>query len=51
MARFLREVVNDIWINDLKDADTFYTKVTALEIMTHLDAISGCLHAIDRIAL
>jgi len=51
VARFLREVVDDLWINDLKDADTFYTKVTALEIMAHLDANSGGLHAIDMIAL
>jgi hypothetical protein len=28
VAKFLREVVDDLWINDLKDADTFYTKVT-----------------------
>ena len=28
VARFLREVVDDLY--DLKDADTFYTKVTAL---------------------
>ena len=51
VARFLREVVDDLWINDLKNADTFYTKVTALQIMDHLDTNSGGLHAIDMIAL
>ena len=51
MAQFLWEVVDNLWINDLKDADTFYTKVTALQIMTHLDANSGGLHAINMIAL
>jgi hypothetical protein len=51
VARFLREVVDDLWINDLKNADTFYTKVTALQIMDHLDANSRGLHAIDMIAL
>ncbi len=40
-ARFLRKVVNEVWYNDLKDADTFYTKVTALEIISFLDANSG----------
>ncbi len=30
-AKFLREVVDEVWYNDLKDADTFYTKVTALD--------------------
>jgi hypothetical protein len=28
LAKFLREVVNEVWYNNLKDADTFYTKVT-----------------------
>ena len=51
MARFLREGVDDLWINNLKVADTFYTKVTALQIMAHLDANSGGLHASDMIAL
>jgi hypothetical protein len=50
-AKFLRKTVNKVWYNDLKDADTFYTKVLALEIMTFLDAISGGLHAINMIAL
>ena len=50
-AKFLREVVDEVWYNDLKDADTFYTKVTALEIIAFLDANSGGLHAIDMIAL
>ena len=51
VARFLREVVDNLWINNLSNADTFYTKVTALQIMMHIDANSGGLHAIDMIAL
>ncbi len=39
-AKFLRKTVNEVWYNDLKDAYTFYTKVSALEIMTFLDANS-----------
>jgi hypothetical protein len=50
-AKFLREVVDKVWYNDLKDADTFYTKVTALEIISFLDANSGGLHAINMISL
>ncbi len=50
-AKFLRETVDKVWYNDLKDTDTFYTKVTALEIMTFLDANSGGLHTIDMISL
>jgi tRNA(Leu) C34 or U34 (ribose-2'-O)-methylase TrmL len=50
-AKFLRKLVDKVWYNDLKDADTFYTKVTALEIILFLDANSGELHAIDVISL
>ncbi len=51
MAKFLRNVVNEIWYNDLKDAKTFYTKVTAIDIMALLDANSRGLHAVDMISL
>jgi hypothetical protein len=51
VAKFLRDVVDEIWYNDLKDADTFYTKVTAINIMALLDANSGGLHTVDMISL
>jgi len=51
IAKFLRDVVDEIWYNDLKDAETFYTKVTAINIMALLDANSGELHAVDMISL
>jgi hypothetical protein len=51
VAKFLRDDVDEIWYNDLKDAETFYTKVTAIEIMALLDTNSGGLHAIDMISL
>ena len=50
-AKFLRDVVDEVWYNDLKDADTFYTQVTALDIITFLDLNSGGLHAVDMISL
>ena len=50
-AKFLCEVVNEVWYNDLKNADIFYTKVTAREIIFFLDANSGGLHAINMISL
>ncbi len=37
--------------SNLKDADTFYTKVTAREIIAFLDANSGGLHAVNMISL
>jgi hypothetical protein len=51
MAKFLRDVVNKIWYNDLKDANTFYTKVTALNIIALLGVNSGGLQAINMIIL
>ncbi len=51
LAKFLRKIINEVWYNDLLDADTFYTKVTAREIIAFLDANSGGLHAIDMISL
>ncbi len=47
----LCEVVDEVWYNDLKDANTFYTKVTAREIIAFLNANSGGLHAINMISL
>ena len=50
-AKFLCKMVNDVWYNDLKDADTFYTQVTALDIITFLELNSGGLHAVDMLSL
>jgi hypothetical protein len=50
-AKVLREVVDEVWYNDLKDAGTFYTKVLTLEIMAFLDANSRGLHTVDMITL
>jgi hypothetical protein len=49
-AKFLRKTVNKVY-NNLKNANTFYPKVSALEIMTFLEANSGGLRAIDMISL
>jgi hypothetical protein len=51
VAKFLRNVVDKIWHNNLKGVKTFYTKITALEIMAHLNTNWGGLHAIDMISL
>jgi hypothetical protein len=51
VAEFLCGIVDKIWYNNLKDAEPFYTKVTAFEIMAHLEANRGGLHAIDMISL
>jgi hypothetical protein len=51
VSKFLHDVIDKIWYNHLKHAGTFYTKVTAIEIMSILDANSGGLHALDMILL
>jgi hypothetical protein len=51
MSKFLRNIIDKIWYNDLKNTDTFYTKVTAIDIMALLDTNSGGLHALDMILL
>ncbi len=40
-----------MWYNNLKDADTFYTKVMAWEVIAFLNANNRGLHAIDMISL
>jgi len=30
VSQFLREVVDNLWINDLKDANTFYSKISSI---------------------
>ena len=51
IAKFLRDVVNEIWYNNLKDTNLFYTKVMAIDIMALLDANSGGLHTVNMITL
>ena len=50
-AKFLLATVDETWYADLKDVDTFYTKVLAIKIMAFLDANSGGLHAVDMLTL
>ncbi len=51
MSKFFRNIVDEIWYKDLKNADTLYTKVTSINIMSLLDANSGGLHSLDMILL
>jgi hypothetical protein len=42
-AKFLCEIVDEVWYNGLKDADTFYTKVTALKSScSSMPTAGGC---------
>jgi hypothetical protein len=48
---FIEAVVEDTWICDLHDPETFYSNVTALELLNHLHDHSGGLHALDMVSL
>jgi hypothetical protein len=41
VAKFLCEAVEEVWYNDLKVTESFYTKITAWDIMSLLDATAG----------
>jgi hypothetical protein len=51
VSKFLHDVVDEIWYNDLKNANTLYTKVMTIHIMSLLDANSKELHALNMILL
>ena len=48
---FIVTVVEDTWIRDLRDPETFYSNVTALALLNHLRDRSGGLHALDFVNL
>jgi hypothetical protein len=48
---FIKAIVNDTWICDLRNPETFYSNVTALDIFDHLCERSGGLHALDMVLL
>ncbi len=50
-AKFLRKAVDEIWYRDLRHARSFYTNVTAKQLMEHLDANCGGLHPAELINL
>ena len=50
-AKFLRDTVDEIWYRDLRDARSFYTNVTAMQLMNHLTANCGGLHPSELVNL
>jgi hypothetical protein len=51
VSKFIRDAVDELWYKDLKNARTFYTNVTAKDLLTHLEANCGGLHPVDLINL
>ena len=50
-AKFLQDVVDKIWYRDLHHARSFYTNVTVMQLMDHLDANCRGLHPTELINL
>ncbi len=48
---FIEAVVEDTWIRDLRDPETFYSNITALMLLNHLLDRLGGLHALDMVSL
>jgi hypothetical protein len=48
---FIEAVVEDTWIRNLRDPETFYSNVTALALLNHLCDRLGGLHALDMVSL
>ena len=50
-AKFIRDIVDEIWYRDLRHARSFYTNVTAKQLIDHLDANCGGLHPSELVNL
>lgn len=50
-AKFIRDAVDDLWYRDLKHPRSFYTNVTAKQLIDHLDANCGGLHPSELVTL
>ena len=50
-AKFIRDAVDEIWYRDLRHSRSFYTNVTAKQLLDHLDANCGGLHPSELVNL
>jgi hypothetical protein len=50
-AKFICNAVDKIWYRDLRHARSFYTRVTAKQLLTHLDVNCGGLHPSELVHL
>ena len=46
-VNFIISVVDETWYKEVEDADTFYTNVTAQQLLKHLEDHCTGLHEID----
>ena len=45
------DFVDETWYKELKDPDTFYTKVTALKLLDHLTDFCAGLHTVYAVKI
>ena len=50
-AKFIRDAVDELWYRDLRHPRSFYTNVTAKQLLEHLDANCGGLHPSELVNL
>lgn len=50
-AKFIRDAVDELWYKDLKHARSFYTNVTAKQLLDHLNDNCGGLHPSELVNL
>jgi hypothetical protein len=50
-AKFIRDAVDEIWYRDLRHDRSYYTTVTAKQLIDHLDANCGGLHPSELVTL
>ena len=50
-AKFIRDAVDEMWYRDLRHARSFYTNVSAKQLLDHLDANCGGLHPSELVRL
>lgn len=51
VSKFIRDAIEEVWYKDLKDVHSFYTHVTAKELIDHLDDNCGGLHSSEVVHL
>ena len=44
---FIMKVVDETWYKEIKDPDTFYTRVPAIKLLEHLTEFCAGLHTVD----
>ena len=50
-AKFIRDAVDELWYRDLRHSRSFYTNVTAKQLIDHLDTNCGGLHPSELVNL